>query len=120
MRVYTQIFLLALAAGMGCRPATGPPAETVKKEAEALFERAVQGEAVPGIHFTGQGSALPKLIETEIKARRRIAQDPERFEYEVRLTYLNRIQQMEWGTVTITFERKGGKWEALRDGPKSP
>ena len=105
-----QLLVAAVAALVGCRPAAGPSSEAVKKVAESLFERAARGEQVEGIHFTGQGSATPKLIASEIRARRRISQ-PEAYEYEVRLTYLNRIQQMEWATVAIRFEQRGNGWE---------
>ena len=104
------VLLLAAVALVGCRNQPGPPAEMVKKAAEALFERAAKGENVPGIQFTAQGMAAPKLISTEIRARRRLP-GTEAFEYEVRLTYLNRIQQMEWATIPIRFERRGDRWE---------
>jgi len=103
------LFLAAIALA-GCRSQPGPQAEMVKKAAEALFERAAKGEDVSGIQFTAQGTATPKLISTEIRARRRIP-GTEAFEYEVRLTYLNRIQQMEWATIPIRFEQRGGRWE---------
>ena len=82
---------------MGCDERVGSP----------LSER---GENVAGIQFTAQGTAAPKLISVEIRARRRVA-GMEAFEYEVRLTYLNRIQQMEWATLPIRFERRGDRWE---------
>ena len=104
------LFLVALVLA-GCRSQVGPPADAVKKAAEALFERAARGENVAGIQFTAQGTAAPKLISVEIRARRR-APGTEAFEYEVRMTYLNRIRQMEWATVPIRFQRRGERWEA--------
>jgi hypothetical protein len=99
------VMFVVLAA---CRTSSGPPAEQVKKAAEALFERAARGERVAGIQFTAEGPDAPRLIASDIRARRKVSTD--RFEYEVRLTYLNRIRQMEWGNVTLTFEEKGGRW----------
>ena len=101
-------FCLALAA---CRSADPPP-EAVKRSAEVLFERAAKGERVPAaIPFTGQGTAAPKLTRSEIVARRKLARgNDEAFEYDVRLTYLNRIEQMEQGMVTIRFEKREGVW----------
>ena len=104
-RRFLPVMLVVMAA---CRASSGPPAEQVKKEAEAIFERAARGERVAGIPFTAEGQETPRLIASEIRARRRISGD--RFEYEVRLTYLNRIRQMEWGNVTMTFEKKGEQW----------
>lgn len=115
-----QVLILAVAVLVGCRGPAGPSAEVVRKAAESLFEQAAHGEAIPEIAFTAQGPATPKLISSEIRSRRRIAQQGgDGFEYEVRLTYLNRIQQMEWGTVRIQFERKGDRWEMLPPPPKS-
>ncbi|MBI3695141.1 MAG: hypothetical protein HY238_09935 [Acidobacteria bacterium] len=105
------LFLVAIALA-GCRSQSGPPAETVRKAGEALFERAAKGESVPGIQFTAQGTAIPKLISTEIRARRRVP-STDAYEYDVRLTYLNRIQQMEWASIPIRFERRGDRWEPL-------
>ncbi len=102
--------ILAALALAGCRGSSGPPAEAVRKAAEALFERAVSGENVPGIRFTALGTAAPKLLSTEIRARHRLP-GTEAFEYEVRLTYLNRIRQMEWATISIRFERRGDRWD---------
>ena len=108
-----QFFLLALALGAGCQRYAGPSAEEVKKGAESLFERAARGEAVPGIRFTAEGTATPRLLNIEITARRRIAgQGGETYEYEVRLTYLNRIQQMEWSTVTVRLSKGPKGWQA--------
>ena len=104
-----KLALLLLASLAACRKPEGPSPEVVKKAAESQFERAARGEDVPAIHFTGQGTGIPKLISSDIRARRRSG---EAFEYEVRLTYLNRIQQMEWVTVTVRFERRGEGWEA--------
>ncbi len=103
-----RMFLLLAVALAGCRNADAPAADMVKRAAESLFERAVRGESVSGIQFTGGGTATPRLISSEIRARRRAGSG---FEYEVRLTYLDRIQQMEWATVTVLFERRGKGWE---------
>ena len=111
-----SFLLLVVVVIAACRSSAGPPAEEVKKAAEALFERAARGETVAGIQFTAQGTAAPRLIASEIRARRKVSgQESERFEYEVRLTYLNRIQQMEWGNVTVRFERRGDSWVAVAE-----
>ena len=108
-----QILLLALAALAGCRSSAGPSSEAVKKAAESLFDRAARGEAILGIRFTGEGTATPRLLNSEITARRRIAgQGVDTYEYEVRLTYLNRIQQMEWSTVTLRLTKGAKGWQA--------
>ncbi len=106
-RRFLSVMVVVLAA---CHTSSGPPAEQVKKAAEAMFERAARGEPVSGIQFTAQGPETPRLIASEIRARRKISAD--RFEYEVRLTYLNRIRQMEWGNITLTFDKKDGRWMA--------
>src|SRR5262249_20643662 len=112
-RIYTRrssavLLTLAVTVAAGCRTSSGPPAEDVKKAAEALFERAARGETVSGIQFTAQGPDTPRLIASEIRARHKTSADP--IQCEVRLTYLNRIRQMEWGNVTLTFEKKDGRW----------
>ena len=107
------IWILLATALAGCRIRVGPSAEVVKKEAEALFEKAARGEAAPAnIPFTGGGKSIPKLLSTEITAGRQIAsRGGEYFEYDVRLSYLNRIRQQEWATVRIRFQRRGRNWE---------
>ena len=95
---------------LGCR-AAGPPADLVKKTAESLFERAARGEPVSvSIPFTGQGATTPKLLRSDIVAKRQVG---DVFECDVRLSYLNRIQQMEDASITIRFQRSGGEWAPL-------
>ena len=108
-----QVLAFVLAGLASCRSSGGPSAEEVKKGAESLFERAARGEAVPAIRFTGEGTAMPRLLNTEITARHRVANQPaDTYEYEVRLTYLNRIQQMEWSTVTVRLSKGPKGWQA--------
>lgn len=105
--------ILALVVTLaGCRASGGPPAEAVKQVAESLFERAARGESVPvPIPFTGQGTATPKLTKTDIVAHRRVAEARGNiFEYDVRLTYLNRIEQLEQANFTIRFRRRDEIW----------
>lgn len=113
MKRRRAVLILLIGVLAGCRASSGPPAEEVKKAAAELFARAARGEAVPEIHFTGDGTVTPRLIASEIRARHRVG---EAFEYDVRLTYLNRIRQMEWATVTVRFERQAGKWEVAARG----
>lgn len=106
------VALVMLAAG--CRPSQGPPLEAVKQSAEVLFERAAKGEPVPvNIPFTGEGQALPKLLRTEVNPLTPGVGDDgaQLFHYDVRLTYMNRIQQMEHTTFRFGFlKTKEGVW----------
>jgi len=105
--------LAAALAWMGCGTAGGPPAEVVEKAAQALFERAARGETA-AIPFTGQGPSAPRLLSSELTARREVpGSSGLQYECDVRLNYLNRIQQMEIAVVTIRFERRGENWRPL-------
>jgi len=99
-----------------CEVSVGPSAEEVQKAAATMFQQAARGEKVPiPIPFTGLGPAAPKLLSSHITTRRQLAsRGGEFFEYEVRLEYLNRIQQMESATVTVRFEQRGGRWEPVQ------
>ncbi len=101
---------LALA---GCRPAAGPPLDVVRQHAEVLFERAVKGEKVPvPIRFTGEGPDTPRLLKTEV-GRLTTGIGPEGaevYQYDVRLTYMNRIRQMENAAFRFAFVKKNGVW----------
>ena len=104
---YSTVLLLALYL-TACQSPSGPPDQVVRQIAQTLFDRAARGEDVPvSIPFTGQGPSAPRLLKTDISQRRPIAyQGSHFFEYEVRLTYLNRIQQMEHAVIRIRFERR--------------
>ena len=110
---------LALALlGGGCRSASGPPRETVEGIARNLFERAVKGEDVPvKIPLTGQGRAAPKLVQVEVLPRPlAYVEGREVFEYNVRLGYLNRIEQLESATFLVRVEQREGVWQASFPG----
>ena len=106
-----------MALGMlaaGCRPAQGPPVDVVKQAAEVLFNRAAKGEKVPvNIPFTGEGQAAPKLLRTEVNPLTPGMREDgaQLFHYDVRLTYMNRIQQMENASFRFGFiKTKEGIW----------
>ena len=105
---------LALALlGGGCRSASGPPRETVEGIARNLFERAVKGEDVPiKIPLTGQGRTAPRLVQVEVLRRpRAYVEGREVFECNVRLGYLNRIEQLESATFLVRVEQREGVWQ---------
>jgi len=104
--------LVALAAA-ACRPAQGPPVAVVRQVAESMFERAARGEPVPvKIPFTGEGPAAPKLLKTEVNPLTPgVGEDgAELYHYDVRLTYMNRIAQMENANFRFGFVKKDGVW----------
>jgi hypothetical protein len=109
---------LALAAwlllAVGCRPSRGPAPAVVKQVAESLFEKAARGEPVPvNIPFTGQGPATPRLLKTEINPLTPgLGEDgAQLYHYDVRLTYINRIQQMENAAFRFGFVKtRDGVW----------
>jgi hypothetical protein len=105
--------LLLLLLGGGCRSASGPPRETVEGIARNLFERAVKGEDVQvRIPLTGQGRAAPKLVEVEVRPRSSAnVEGREVFEYNVRLEYLNRIEQLESAAFLVRLEQRDGAWQ---------
>ena len=96
--------------------------DVAKRAAEALFERAVRGEPVPvAIPFTGQGPATPKLLKTEVNAHTPgVGPDgAELYQYDARLTYLNRIQQMETASFRFGFVKKDGVWMPWYPPPRA-
>ena len=101
---------VALAA---CRPAAGPPVDVARQHAEVLFERAAKGETVPApIQFTGEGPDTPRLLKAEVNPLTTGIGEGgvEVFQYDVRLTYMNRIRQMENATFRFGFVKKDGVW----------
>jgi hypothetical protein len=111
MRVALAAVVLLVSA---CRPSKGPALEVVKQVAESLFAKAARGEPVPvNIPFTGQGPATPRLLKTEVNPLTPgvAADGGELYHYDVRLTYMNRIQQMENATFRFGFVKtKDGVW----------
>lgn len=109
-RITVAVALLAA----GCRPSQAPPVEVVKQSAQVLFERAAKGEPVPvNIPFSGEGQAIPKLLQTEINPLTPGTGEDgaQLFHYDVRLTYLNRIQQMEHAAFRFGYVKtKEGVW----------
>jgi hypothetical protein len=105
------VLLVVVAAA--CRPSKGPPPEIARQVAETIFERAAKGGEVPvNIPFTGQGPATPKLLKTEVNPLTPgVGEDgSEIYHYDVKLTYLNRIQQMEHANFRFGFVKKDGVW----------
>ena len=109
-----RLLLAALVVLAACRPSKGPPVEVVRQAAETLFEKAARGEQVPvRIPFTGQGQATPKLLKTEVNPlTSETGEDGARlYHYDVRLTYMNRIQQLEHASIRFGFiKTKEGVW----------
>jgi hypothetical protein len=104
------LFPLAISA---CRPSQGPPLEVVRQVVQSTFERAARGEPVPvKIPFTGEGPATPKLLQSEINPLTPGVDEDgaELYHYDVRLTYLNRIRQMENASYRFGFVKKDGVW----------
>ena len=111
LRVVWVTALLVLVP-IGCRTPQGPPKQVVEEIAGTLFERAARGERVPvNIPFTGEGQATPKLLKNEVSVLTPAFVDgAEVYQYDVRLSYLNRIQQMEHATFKLTILKKDGVW----------
>jgi hypothetical protein len=111
MRVAMAVLFVLAAA---CRPSKGPAPEVVKQVAQSLFEKAARGEPIPvKIPFTGQGPATPRLLKTEINPLTPgVGEDgAELYHYDVRMTYMNRIQQMENTSFRFGFVKtKEGVW----------
>ena len=114
MPVSGWIAIALVAGAVGCRPSQGPSVEVVKGSAEMLFNRAAKGEKVPvNIPFTGEGQAIPKLLRTEVNPLTPGTSEDggQLFHYDVRLTYMNRIQQMENANFRFGFiKTKDGIW----------
>lgn len=114
MPVLGWIAILLAAGAVGCRPSQAPPVEVVKQSAEVLFHRAAKREPVPvNIPFTGEGQAAPKLLQTEVNPLTPgVGEDgAQLYHYDVRLTYMNRIQQMEHASFRFGFVKtKDGVW----------
>jgi len=105
--------LLAALVLAACAEPEGPPVDVVRQIAESLFERAARGEALAGVNipFTGQGPATPKLTRTEVLTRRpTIRKEMQLYEYDVKLTYLNRIAQLENATIRVRIRKKDNVW----------
>jgi hypothetical protein len=106
--------LALLLLGAGCRTAAGPPRETVEGIARNLFERAVKGEDLPvKIPLTGQGRAAPKLVRVDVRPGPQASVEGRKvFDYNVRLEYLNRIEQLESAAFLVRLEQREGVWQA--------
>jgi hypothetical protein len=97
----------------GCGSSEGPPKGAIERVARSLFERAARGEEVPvPIPFTGEGPATPRLTATEVISKKLAPRrGTEYWECEVRLTYLNKIEQLETATIRILFAHRGELWQ---------
>jgi hypothetical protein len=114
MRLLGWIAIALVAGAVGCRSSQAPSVEVVKQSAEMLFNRAAKGGDVPvNIPFTGEGQATPKLLRTEVNPLTpgTTEDGAQLFHYDVRLTYMNRIQQMENASFRFGFVKtKEGVW----------
>jgi hypothetical protein len=106
----------------GCQPRPGPPREAVQDIARTLFERAARGESVPvNIPFTGQGPHTPRLTDTEVlPLRPAYVEGREVYNFNVRLTYLNRIAQLEHAEFVVRLQQEDGAWQTSFPGVTKP